>query len=138
MKVYRNIMTWPNCTAARTKDSYTKMSATENYPPSSPCPLKMLCWNPSESLKFGEHKSPNSLHGPAMNLSLLQTLMFWFVWPHSALGTWTCCWEYELGNSISFSEPSDLEIGLKPKECLIWVVNLWKTLNDLNTFFRVM
>ena len=38
--------------------------------------------------EFG-HKPPASLNGPAMNLSLLQTLMFWFVWLHYALGTWT-------------------------------------------------
>ena len=36
--------------------------------------------------EFG-HKPPASLNGPAMNLSLLQTLMFWFVWLHYVLGT---------------------------------------------------
>ena len=37
--------------------------------------------------EFG-HKPPISLNGPAINLSLLQTLMFRFVWPHYEFGTW--------------------------------------------------
>ena len=35
-------------------------------------------------------RTPISLHGPAIKLSLLQTLMSWFVWPHYASGAWTC------------------------------------------------
>ena len=36
------------------------------------------------------HEPPVSLHGPEFNLSLLQTLMFQFVWPHCVLRTHTC------------------------------------------------
>ena len=36
------------------------------------------------------HEPPVSLHDPEINLSLLQTLMFRFVWPHCVLGTYTC------------------------------------------------
>ena len=39
---------------------------------------------------FLRHKPPISLHSPAINLSLLQTLTFWCVWPHCALGTQIC------------------------------------------------
>ena len=39
---------------------------------------------------FLEHEPPISLHGPAINLSLLHTPMFQFVWPHYASGTRTC------------------------------------------------
>ena len=35
------------------------------------------------------HETPVSLHGPEINLSLLQTPTFQFVWPHCASGTWT-------------------------------------------------
>ena len=57
-------------------------------------PLKMLCWNPSGSLEFfGGVSHRLSLHGPAVSLSLLQTPMFWFVWPHCALGTRIRVWE---------------------------------------------
>jgi len=38
---------------------------------------------PGDKLSF-------SLDTPAINVSLLQTLTFLFVWPHSTLGTWTC------------------------------------------------
>ena len=57
--------------------------------------------------EFG-HKPPASLNGPAMNLSLLQTLMFWFVWLHYVLGTWTytnitfCLKERKLGCSFLY------------------------------------
>ena len=36
------------------------------------------------------HKPPISFHGPAINLSQLQTPMFGFVWPRWGSGTWTC------------------------------------------------
>ena len=36
------------------------------------------------------HEPPDSLHGPEINLSLLQTLLFQFVGPHCVLGTHTC------------------------------------------------
>ena len=46
---------------------------------------------PSAELRvFLDHESPSSFHGPSINLSLLQTPPFRFVWPHCALGTWTC------------------------------------------------
>ena len=50
------------------------------WPSSLAWPLKMFCWKHSESLGSGGYEPPVSLHGPAINLSLLQTLMFWFVW----------------------------------------------------------
>ena len=61
-------------------------------PPSLTWLLKVLCWNPSESFRgfLVGHEPPASLHGLTMNLSLLQTPMFQFVWLHYALGTWTC------------------------------------------------
>ena len=34
-----------------------------------------------------EHKPPIPMHGPVINLTLLGTLMFQFVWPHSASST---------------------------------------------------
>ena len=37
---------------------------------------KMLCYNPSESLRFWRHKPPVSWHGPAEKQSLLQTSTF--------------------------------------------------------------
>ena len=43
-----------------------------------------------EFMIFGGHKPPISLHGPAINLSLLQTPMFQFVWPHWESGSETC------------------------------------------------
>ena len=39
---------------------------------------------------LGEPDPPVSLHGPAVNLSLLQTTTFWFVRPHYGQGTGTC------------------------------------------------
>ena len=37
-------------------------------------------------------------HSPCMalaiNISLLQTLMFWFIWPHCVSGTWTWVWQH--------------------------------------------
>ena len=46
--------------------------------------------NTSGSSGLLGQKPPVSSYGPAINLSLLQTLTFQFVWPHCALGTWTC------------------------------------------------
>ena len=40
--------------------------------------LTVLCQNPSVSWGFLGHESPVSLHGSAVNLSLLQTLNFQF------------------------------------------------------------
>ena len=50
---------------------------------------KMFCWNPWESFGFLSTSHPFSLHGPAINLSLLQTLAFQVAWPHCAMGTQT-------------------------------------------------
>ena len=36
---------------------------------------------------FLGHETPIALHGPAITLSLIQTLMFWFVWPHTCMNT---------------------------------------------------
>ena len=45
LEVYRNIMTWPTWTAARTKDSCTKVRNNQPHP-SCTMPLKVPCWNP--------------------------------------------------------------------------------------------
>ena len=46
--------------------------------------------NPAGRLGFLGHEPAASLHGPAVSLSLLQTLRFRFVWPQSRVGTQTC------------------------------------------------
>ena len=54
--------------------------------------LKMLCQIPSGSSSLGVFRiwATSLLHVPAINLSLLQTLTFRFVWPHRAMGNRTC------------------------------------------------
>ena len=51
--------------------------------------LKVLCQNLELAETFQGKKYLFSWHGPALKLSLLQTPMFQFVWPHCALGTQT-------------------------------------------------
>ena len=59
--------------------------------PSPPIlPIKTFPPKPSGSLGFWGTSHPFSLLGPAITLSMLQTPIFRFVWPHCALGTWTC------------------------------------------------
>ena len=41
-----------------------------------------------KTLVLGWREPPTSLHGSAINLALLRTLTFQFVWPHCASGTW--------------------------------------------------
>ena len=65
--------------------------------PSFTWTLKMLCWSPLGSSGFGEWKGDTgsghrllaafSLLSPAVNLFLLQALMFGSVWPHYVLDT---------------------------------------------------
>ena len=54
-----------------------------------------------EAWGFLEHELPSfSLHGPTINLSPLQTWMFWCVWPHCTSGTWTCANDIDVIVSI--------------------------------------
>ena len=48
-------------------------------------------------------RTPISMHGPAIKLSPLQTLISRFAWPHYALGTWTCAQWASLCNSVNIS-----------------------------------
>ena len=58
-------------------------------------PVKTSPWKPSGNSVFLSMSHPFSLLGPAINLSLLQTLMFWFVWPHCVSGIQICIqWHY--------------------------------------------
>ena len=50
----------------------------------------------SGSLGFFRMSYLSSLLDPAINLSLLQALTLWFVWPHCTLGKWT---EFVFGNT---------------------------------------
>ena len=49
-------------------------------------PIKTSPWKSSASSRFLSTSHP-FLHGLAVNLSLLQTPTFWFVWPECASGT---------------------------------------------------
>ena len=75
VEVYRN-MTWP-WPDFTNKGSDTKKLATTNLIPSLTFPIKGLCWKLLGSSGFLRHAPPVSLHGPAINLSLLQTEMYW-------------------------------------------------------------
>ena len=66
------MVTKPTCIAARTRDCYTKKSATT-------LAFKNTLLKPFRGFRAWE--APVSLHGPAINLSLFQTLTFWFVCP---------------------------------------------------------
>lgn len=60
-------------------------------PPTMPLPLLALknalqYWFGELGI-FGGHEPPLSLHGPAINRSLIQTPTFQSVWPHCASGT---------------------------------------------------
>ena len=69
---------------------------TTLQPSSNILPLKTLPWKPSRIPLNRNHTF--SLLGPVVNHLLLQTLTFWFVWPHCASGTWTCVqWHKEHG-----------------------------------------
>ena len=48
----------------------------------------MLPWNPLRSLGVLHMSHSFSLLCPSINLLLLQTVMFWFVWPQCVFGTW--------------------------------------------------
>ena len=59
------------------------------YPMTPPTPrhpltwiFKALCQNPLGARDFLGHEPPFSLHGPTVNISLLQTLSFQFAWSH--------------------------------------------------------
>ena len=71
----------------------TTKQSEEGYTPCSPPPqilsIKTSSLNPSGISSLLSMSYPFSLLGPAINLSLLQTLMFQFVWSHCASGTWT-------------------------------------------------
>ena len=58
--------------------------------PSLTLPLKMLCRSPLRIGGIWGQEPPVFLHDPVINLSLLRTLAFRFVWPHCASGTRTC------------------------------------------------
>ena len=62
--------------------------------------LKVLCQNLELAETFQGKKYLFSWHGPALKLSLLQTPMFQFVWPHCALGTHT--WANNIAQCLSF------------------------------------
>jgi len=53
---------------------------------------------------------PVSIQGPAINLSLLQTLTFPFVWPHCVWDTWSCL------NRSSWDLLSHMEMSKKKKK----------------------
>ena len=68
--------------------------------PAAPTPsfaFKTSPPKPSGNSGFLSTSQLFSLLGPAINLFLIQTLTFWFVWPRCALGTGTL-----FGNSIKF------------------------------------
>ena len=71
------------------------------------CPLYMLCQNPLGSSRLFRADPPLSLHGFAINLTLLQILMFQFVGPHCVSGTWTCVNKKENKQNV-FGESSYL------------------------------
>ena len=65
VEVYRDIVIWPW--------SDTEKFAITNHTPLLTFPIKGLCWKLPGSSGFLRHEPPISLHGPAINLSLLQT-----------------------------------------------------------------
>ena len=70
-------------------DITTSQSEESHNPATSSniSPLKTLPWKPSRIPLNRSHTF--SLLGPVVNHLLLQTLTFWFVWPHGVSGTWT-------------------------------------------------
>ena len=78
---------------------YLTLSQSENCaqadhrscePPLSPDFEECFAETLWEALGFLEQEPPVFLHDPAINLSLLQTLIFQFVWPHCASGAQIC------------------------------------------------
>ena len=70
--------------------------------------LKMLCRNLWGELGvFFEHEPPVPLHGPAINLPLLQTPTFRFVWSHCASGKRTCANRLSTGKLSKYPEELD-------------------------------
>ena len=65
-------------------------------------PFKTLPWKPLGSLDLLSLGCLFSLLGPAINLSLLHTPTFQFVWPHCASGTQTWVWQ---NNRLHFFNP---------------------------------
>ena len=61
--------------------------AQANHRPCDPAPSHFknaLLLKPFGGVRgFLGNETPIALHGPAIKLSLLQTLMFWFVWPRT-------------------------------------------------------
>ena len=79
------------------KGSWTcaKISSDQNFLQTPKClqqltkPLSHLTCNNDLLKPFGKYQdflAQSTLHGLAINLSLLQTLTFWFVWPYCMLG----------------------------------------------------
>ena len=77
----------------------------DTAPPPQLLAFKKALLKPFRELEAFQGKSHLvSLHGPAINLSLLHTLTFQFVWPHCTSGTWTCvniiCGQQELQEMV--------------------------------------
>ena len=60
---------------------------------------------------------PCPVHSLAIELSLLQTLTFWFAWPHCASGTWSCVQSQLdlMAGTLLFSPES----SVSPALCLV-------------------
>ena len=77
----------PHCylTTNQSEESPTPCSLHPKF-----CLLKTSPLKPSRNSGLLSTSHPFSFLGPALNISLLQTLTFQFVWPHCASGTQTC------------------------------------------------
>ena len=71
--------------------SQSENCAQANHRPCDPAPShfkNVLLLKPFGGIRgFLGNETPIALHGPEIKLSLLQTLMFWFVWPHTCTNT---------------------------------------------------
>ena len=74
----------------KNKGSDTKKCVTANYDPPSPF-LKRLYRKLLGTLGFLRHESPISLHGPTVNLPLLQTPTFWCCLASLSVGSTDLC-----------------------------------------------
>ena len=82
------------CKATKSQTHWVSLSTNQKtvhtlQPSPKTLPIKTSLWKPLKSSVFLSKSCPFSWCGPAMNLSLLQTSKFRFVWSHRASSTWT-------------------------------------------------
>lgn len=111
VEVYRYIVTWP-LPDLKDKDPRSLQSG-----PSLNLPIKGLCWSLSGSSEILECKAPISLHGPAVILSWLQTLMFWCCFVSLCFGHTYLGWVTQV-MLLDFAATS-------PSSPLCWVSECW-------------